>query len=37
MLQQIENSLSPGDHLVFMSNGGFEAAPHRLAESLRNM
>jgi UDP-N-acetylmuramate: L-alanyl-gamma-D-glutamyl-meso-diaminopimelate ligase len=37
MLQQIESSLSPGDHVVFMSNGGFEAAPHRLAESLRNM
>ena len=34
MLQLVSNSLSPGDHLVFMSNGGFEAAPRRLAESL---
>lgn len=34
MLQQLENSLKPGDHVVFMSNGGFEAAPRRLAESL---
>jgi UDP-N-acetylmuramate: L-alanyl-gamma-D-glutamyl-meso-diaminopimelate ligase len=36
MLQQMQNSLKPGDHIVFMSNGGFEAAPGRLAESLRN-
>jgi UDP-N-acetylmuramate: L-alanyl-gamma-D-glutamyl-meso-diaminopimelate ligase len=34
MLQQLRSSLSPGDHVVFMSNGGFEAAPRRLAESL---
>ncbi|MEN6539338.1 MAG: UDP-N-acetylmuramate:L-alanyl-gamma-D-glutamyl-meso-diaminopimelate ligase [Mizugakiibacter sp.] len=25
----------PGDHVVFMSNGGFEAAPRRFAEALR--
>ncbi len=37
MLLQMKNELKPGDHVVFMSNGGFEAAPHRLAESLRNM
>ena len=35
MLQQIQHALKPGDHLVFMSNGGFEAAPSRLAEYLR--
>ena len=34
MLQQIKNNLNPGDHVVFMSNGGFEAAPRRLAEYL---
>ena len=34
MLQQIKNKLNPGDHVVFMSNGGFEAAPRRLAEYL---
>ena len=34
MLQQIKNHLNPGDHIVFMSNGGFEAAPRRLAEFL---
>jgi len=36
MLQQIKNNLNPGDHVVFMSNGGFEAAPRRLAEFLNN-
>ena len=36
MLAQIEVRLSPGDHVVFMSNGGFEAAPRRLAELLKN-
>jgi UDP-N-acetylmuramate: L-alanyl-gamma-D-glutamyl-meso-diaminopimelate ligase len=36
MLQHIKNSLNPGDHIVFMSNGGFEAAPGRLAEFLKN-
>ncbi len=35
MLLQMENSLNPGDHIVFMSNGGFEAAPARLAKYLR--
>ena len=34
MLQQIKYNLNPGDHVVFMSNGGFEAAPRRLAEYL---
>jgi len=36
MLDQIKNSLKPGDHIVFMSNGGFEAAPRRLSESLQD-
>lgn len=34
MLEQIKTRLKPGDHIVFMSNGGFEAAPNRLAEYL---
>jgi UDP-N-acetylmuramate: L-alanyl-gamma-D-glutamyl-meso-diaminopimelate ligase len=34
MLQQILSNLSPGDHVVFMSNGGFESAPGRLSASL---
>ena len=34
MLQQMKNSLQPGDHIVFMSNGGFEAAPRRMSEFL---
>jgi UDP-N-acetylmuramate: L-alanyl-gamma-D-glutamyl-meso-diaminopimelate ligase len=37
MLQQIQNELKPGDHLVFMSNGGFEASPVRLADYLRSL
>lgn len=36
MLQQMKSSLNPGDHVVFMSNGGFEAAPRRLADYLTN-
>ena len=36
MLQQIKHTLNPGDHVVFMSNGGFEAAPRRLAEFLNS-
>ena len=36
MLQQMQASLSPGDHVVFMSNGGFEAAPRRLADYLKD-
>ena len=37
MLQQMKNSLSPGDHVVFMSNGGFEALPRRFADSLKDL
>jgi len=36
MLQQMLSSLTPGDYVVFMSNGGFESAPNRLADSLRS-
>ena len=35
MLQQMINSVKPGDHVVFMSNGGFEAAPGRFADSIK--
>jgi UDP-N-acetylmuramate: L-alanyl-gamma-D-glutamyl-meso-diaminopimelate ligase len=37
MLQQMTSSLCPGDHVVFMSNGGFEALPRRLADSLKDL
>jgi UDP-N-acetylmuramate: L-alanyl-gamma-D-glutamyl-meso-diaminopimelate ligase len=36
MLSQMKSSLTAGDHVVFMSNGGFEAAPRRLAEYLES-
>jgi UDP-N-acetylmuramate: L-alanyl-gamma-D-glutamyl-meso-diaminopimelate ligase len=36
MLAQIKTTLNPGDHVIFMSNGGFEAAPARLADYLVN-
>ena len=36
MLQQMQSNLKPGDHVVFMSNGGFEAAPGRLSKHLNN-
>jgi UDP-N-acetylmuramate: L-alanyl-gamma-D-glutamyl-meso-diaminopimelate ligase len=36
MLQQMKNNLNPGDHVVFMSNGGFEAAPRRMADFLNS-
>jgi UDP-N-acetylmuramate: L-alanyl-gamma-D-glutamyl-meso-diaminopimelate ligase len=35
MLQQIINNVKPGDHVVFMSNGGFETAPRRFADSIK--
>jgi UDP-N-acetylmuramate: L-alanyl-gamma-D-glutamyl-meso-diaminopimelate ligase len=35
MLKEMQARLSPGDHVVFMSNGGFGAAPHRLATFLK--
>jgi UDP-N-acetylmuramate: L-alanyl-gamma-D-glutamyl-meso-diaminopimelate ligase len=36
MLQQMMDAVQPGDHVVFMSNGGFDAAPRRFSESLAN-
>ncbi len=36
MLDEMQASLTPGDHIVFMSNGGFEAAPQRLAAYLKD-
>ena len=34
MLEQMQARLKAGDHIVFMSNGGFKSAPRRLAEYL---
>jgi len=36
MLDEMQSSLCPGDHVVFMSNGGFGAAPRRLADYLKS-
>ena len=37
LLQQIKDQVRPGDHVVFMSNGGFDAVPRRFCELLRAM
>ena len=34
MLEQMLETARPGDHVVFMSNGGFEAAPARFFAGL---
>jgi len=34
LLQQMKDAVRPGDHVVFMSNGGFDAAPHRFCRML---
>ena len=34
MLDQMLESARPGDHVVFMSNGGFEAVPTRFSKAL---
>jgi len=34
LLQQMLDTVRPGDHVVFMSNGGFDSAPRRFCESL---
>jgi len=34
MLAQMLDAVRPGDHVVFMSNGGFESAPARFSQSL---
>jgi UDP-N-acetylmuramate: L-alanyl-gamma-D-glutamyl-meso-diaminopimelate ligase len=35
MLEQIQNYAGAGDHIVFMSNGGFESAPARFAAFIK--
>jgi UDP-N-acetylmuramate: L-alanyl-gamma-D-glutamyl-meso-diaminopimelate ligase len=35
LLAQLVGAAQPGDHVVFMSNGGFENAPRRFVELLR--
>lgn len=35
LLQSMIALSAPGDHVVFMSNGGFEGAPRRFAKALR--
>lgn len=34
MLNQLLESVKPGDRVVFMSNGGFDSLPRRFCESL---
>ena len=34
MLQQMKDAVRSGDHVVFMSNGGFDAAPRRFCQML---
>ena len=36
MLTQMMEVIRPGDHVVFMSNGGFEASPARFAAALQD-
>ncbi|MDE3071473.1 MAG: UDP-N-acetylmuramate:L-alanyl-gamma-D-glutamyl-meso-diaminopimelate ligase [Pseudomonadota bacterium] len=35
LIDALRGQVQPGDQVVFMSNGGFEAAPRRFVESLR--
>jgi len=35
LLQQMKDSVRSGDHVVFMSNGGFDAAPQRFCSMLK--
>jgi UDP-N-acetylmuramate: L-alanyl-gamma-D-glutamyl-meso-diaminopimelate ligase len=35
LLAELQARVRPGDQVVFMSNGGFEGAPRRFAETLR--
>ena len=35
LIDALREAARPGDHVVFMSNGGFEAAPRRFADALR--
>ena len=36
LLEALYARVQPGDHVVFMSNGGFDGAPRRFVERLRN-
>jgi UDP-N-acetylmuramate: L-alanyl-gamma-D-glutamyl-meso-diaminopimelate ligase len=36
MLVQMLDAVQPGDHVVFMSNGGFDSAPRRFSQSLQD-
>jgi UDP-N-acetylmuramate: L-alanyl-gamma-D-glutamyl-meso-diaminopimelate ligase len=35
MLAQMLDAVRPGDHVIFMSNGGFDSAPARFGQSLK--
>ena len=35
LLEQMLETVRPGDHVVFMSNGGFDAAPARFSQAVR--
>jgi len=35
LIAALRGQVRPGDHVVFMSNGGFEGAPRRFAEALK--
>ena len=34
-LEQMLDAARPGDHVVFMSNGGFDAVPSRFCKALQ--
>lgn len=36
LLDQILDTVRPGDHVVFMSNGGFDSVPARFSEALQD-
>jgi UDP-N-acetylmuramate: L-alanyl-gamma-D-glutamyl-meso-diaminopimelate ligase len=36
LIDSLRAQVQPGDQVIFMSNGGFEAAPRRFVESLRD-
>jgi UDP-N-acetylmuramate: L-alanyl-gamma-D-glutamyl-meso-diaminopimelate ligase len=35
LLEQMLDAARPGDHVVFMSNGGFDSVPERFSQALR--
>ena len=37
LIASLRAQVRPGDQVIFMSNGGFEAAPHRFVQSLRRV